>query len=65
MILLSPRQQQILSLVAEGFSNQAIAGRLGLTLNTVKSHLDTIYFRLGVHDRAGAVAVAMRAGALA
>jgi DNA-binding NarL/FixJ family response regulator len=63
--LLSTRQQQILALVADGLTNPQIAGHLHLSEHTVRSHMNAIFFRLGVHDRAHAVAVAMRAGVLA
>lgn len=59
---LSARQREIITLVAAGYTNPAIAHRLHVTVNTVKSHMESIYFRLGVKDRAHAVAVAMRAG---
>lgn len=53
--LLSPRQRQVLDLVVEGLSNEEIAKRLFVSLNTVKFHVRTIYARLGVHNRVEAV----------
>lgn len=53
---LSRRQQEILSLIARGHSNQEIAGQLGLTTGTVKQHIYVLYRKLGVRNRAMAVA---------
>ncbi len=53
--LLSPRQLEVLALVAEGLSNEEIAGRLFLTESTVKWHLAQITRRLGVANRAQAI----------
>ena len=47
----SPRERQIVSLLANGCSNQEIANRLGLRLQTVKNHLSRIYRKLGVPNR--------------
>ena len=62
---LSPRESEVLRLVAEGLTTPQIAQRLVLGTATVKSHLQTLYEKLGVSDRASAVAVAMREGILA
>ena len=51
---LTPRQQQVLRLVAEGLTNQQIARRLGLSPHTVKKHLELIARRLGTANRAAA-----------
>jgi two-component system nitrate/nitrite response regulator NarL len=61
---LSPREQEVLELIAEGLSAPSIAERLVLSTTTVKSHLQTLYDKLGVNDRAAAVASAMRQGFL-
>lgn len=47
----SPRQREILDLIAEGRCNQEIAARLGLSPNTVKFHIRALYARLGVRNR--------------
>jgi DNA-binding CsgD family transcriptional regulator len=53
---LSPRQRQILELVAAGKTNAEIAGLLWISPGTVRKHLENAYERLGVHTRTGAVA---------
>lgn len=58
----TPRQLQVLELVAEGFTTPQIAQELCVAPATVKTHLAQIYKSLGANDRANAVAVAMRAG---
>ncbi|HMJ36834.1 MAG TPA: response regulator transcription factor [Baekduia sp.] len=62
--VLSPREQEVLRLIAEGRSAPAIARHLHLSPSTVKTHLQSLYEKLGVSDRAAAVAVAMRSGLL-
>ncbi len=52
---LTPREQEILKLVAGGFTSKEIAGRLGLTVDTVCSYLKDIYRKLHVHSRTQAV----------
>jgi DNA-binding NarL/FixJ family response regulator len=58
--LLTPREREVLSLVAEGLRNRAIALRLNITEGTVKAHLTNVYQRIGVLDRAEAVRWARR-----
>lgn len=53
---LTPREQEMLALVAEGKSNTTIARELHLTENTVKFHLRNIYTKLGVTNRTQAAA---------
>jgi DNA-binding NarL/FixJ family response regulator len=48
---LSPRQREILALVAHGRGNDAIAAQLGVSSNTVKFHIRELYARLGVRNR--------------
>lgn len=59
---LSPRELAILGHVADGLRNEQIAGLLGLSPLTVKSHLARLGRKLGTGDRAGMVGVAFRAG---
>ena len=59
---LTPRERQVLELAAEGLSGPQIAAELVLSRSTVKRHFDNIYARLGVSDRAAAVARGLRHG---
>jgi DNA-binding NarL/FixJ family response regulator len=59
---LTQRESEILSYVVNGLSNRGIANKLVIGDETVKSHLRSIYRKLGVNDRAGAVATALREG---
>ena len=61
---LSPRQQQVLELIAEGMTNAAIGEQLGITERTVKAYAQELYDKLGVRNRAGAVAEAWTCGLL-
>jgi len=58
--VLTPRQEQVLGLLADGFTNEEIATELGITIGTVKQHLVSVYRRLGVSSRTKAVLVAGR-----
>jgi DNA-binding CsgD family transcriptional regulator len=57
---LTPREREILQLAAEGLSGPSIAERLFVSPGTVKSHFQNIYAKLGVRDRAAAVARGLR-----
>ncbi|MFP5020065.1 response regulator [Pseudonocardia phyllosphaerae] len=59
---LTQRESEILSFMVSGLSNRAIATRLLIGDETVKSHLRSIYRKLDVRDRTGAVATALREG---
>lgn len=61
---LSERETEILQLISKGLTNQEIANRLFLALNTVKSHTRSIYGKLDVHNRTQAVARARTLGIL-
>ncbi len=61
---LTTRETEILRLAAEGYSAQRIATELHVSMATVKSHLQHVYEKLGVSDRASAVAQAIRRGLL-
>lgn len=47
---LSPRQREVLALLAEGLTNQAIADRLGLARNSANNHVNALYTALGLVD---------------
>ncbi|MFW6034585.1 MAG: LuxR C-terminal-related transcriptional regulator [bacterium] len=59
---LSPREQQVLGLVAAGRSNREIADELVISDKTVERHLSNIFTKIGVVNRAGATAYAYRRG---
>ena len=61
---LTERESQVLHLIAEGKSAPQIGKEIHLSPTTVKTHLHTLYEKLGVSDRAAAVAEAMRRGLL-
>ena len=59
---LSPREIEVLKLVADGATNQVAARKLLVSETTIKTHLLHIYTKLGVRDRASAVATAYKRG---
>ncbi len=59
---LTPRENDVLQLLVEGLTNQAIAKVLGLRVGTVKSYVQTILRKLDVSDRTQAVVKAIRSG---
>jgi len=62
--LLSPREHEVLTWVAAGATNREVAARLLISEATVKTHLINVYGKLGVGDRAAAVAEAYNRGLL-
>ena len=61
---LTPREREVLELLADGASTQAIAERLYLSSNTVRNHVQKILAKLGVHSRLEAVSTAVRQGVI-
>ncbi|SEG05839.1 two component transcriptional regulator, LuxR family [Actinacidiphila yanglinensis] len=59
---LTIREAEVLALVAEGLSNTEIAGRLHVSMATVKTHINNLFAKTGVRDRAQAVGYAYRHG---
>jgi DNA-binding NarL/FixJ family response regulator len=60
--LLTPRQREILQLIAEGSTTKDIARKLGLSMNTVEVHRANLMDRLNIHDIAGLVRYAISRG---
>jgi DNA-binding CsgD family transcriptional regulator len=63
-ILLSPRELEVLTLLAEGASNKEIARRLGISVHTAKFHVGSLLDKLDAVGRTDAVAHAARRGVL-
>lgn len=61
---LSPREREILALLAEGLGNKIVAARLGISEHTVKTHVASIFQKLGAETRAEAVAIGARTGVI-
>jgi DNA-binding CsgD family transcriptional regulator len=61
---LTPREFEVLRLVAEGLHNRDIAERLGVTEHTVKFHLGAIFGKLGASTRTEAVQKGLRLGVI-
>ncbi len=57
---LSPREREVLQLVAEGYSNKQIAGLLNLSIKTVQSHRLNLMAKLDLHDRADLIKYAIQ-----
>jgi DNA-binding CsgD family transcriptional regulator len=62
--VLTNREREILALLADGLGNKQIAARLGISANTVKSHLELLFEKLDVSSRAEAVAAGVKRGLL-
>jgi len=61
---LTPREREVLALLAQGLANKQIAPRLGITEHTVKAHVAAIYEKVGAGNRAEATVAAARLGLL-
>lgn len=62
--VLTPREQQVLGLVAEGYSNKEIAASLGVAVKTAMAHRANMMEKLGIHNRSKLVQFAIRVGLL-
>jgi two-component system nitrate/nitrite response regulator NarL len=63
-LALTPREFEVLELLAEGLSNRLIAARLGISEHTAKFHVNAILDKLGAETRTEAVVLAARSGVL-
>lgn len=61
---LTLRELDVLALMADGLINKQIAGRMGLTLNTVRNHVKNVLYKLHAHSRLEAVATGVREGVI-
>jgi DNA-binding NarL/FixJ family response regulator len=59
---LSPREVEVLQLIAEGLANKQIAAELGISIKTVEKHRQHLMSKLGIHDTAGLTRYAIGAG---
>ena len=59
---LTPREAEVLALIADGLPNAEICGRLNISHATVKTHINRIFAKIGAHDRSQAVRYAFRNG---
>jgi len=62
--VLTPREAEILTLVGQGMSNKAVARALGISVHTVKFHLEALFAKLDATSRAEAVAKGLRGGVI-
>ncbi|MBS0641518.1 MAG: response regulator transcription factor [Acetobacteraceae bacterium] len=62
--LLTPREREILALVGQGMSNKAVARHLGISVHTVKFHLEALFAKLNASSRAEAVAKGLVGGVI-
>jgi two-component system nitrate/nitrite response regulator NarL len=61
---LTPRETEVLTLIGQGMSNKAVARHLGISVHTVKFHLEALFGRLGATNRAEAVAKGLLGGVI-
>ena len=61
---LTPREHEVLALVAEGLPNREVAVRLGIELTTARNHVQNLLNKLGAHSKLEAVAIAYREGVI-
>jgi DNA-binding NarL/FixJ family response regulator len=59
---LTAREREVLSLICEGLDDKAIAAKLSLSSNTVRNHVASIYAKVGVNRRSGAIIWARERG---
>lgn len=59
-IMLTKRESEVLTLAAKGLSNPEIAAQLKLSMHTVKSYIEKIYHKFGVHNKVQMVVLALK-----
>jgi DNA-binding NarL/FixJ family response regulator len=59
---LTPREREVVVLMCRGLTNKEIARALGIRVGTVKSHVDSIFWKLGARSRTQAAMAAVRRG---
>jgi two-component system nitrate/nitrite response regulator NarL len=64
MPLLTPREREVLGLIAEGLSNKEMARRLAISVHTVKFHMEALFTKLDATSRAEAVTKGLRGGVI-
>ncbi len=62
--LLTPREREILGLIGEGLSNKSMARRLGISVHTVKFHMEALFTKLDATSRAEALTKGLRGGVI-
>jgi DNA-binding CsgD family transcriptional regulator len=62
--LLTPREREILGLIGQGLSNKAMARRLGISVHTVKFHMEALFTKLDATSRAEALTKGLRGGVI-
>jgi DNA-binding NarL/FixJ family response regulator len=62
--LLTPREREILGLIGQGLSNKAMARRLGISVHTIKFHMEALFTKLDATSRAEAVTKGLRGGVI-
>jgi two-component system nitrate/nitrite response regulator NarL len=61
---LTPRERQCLQMLADGMDTEAMMAKLGVSRTTIRTHIQAVLFKLGVHSRLQAVSLALRYGLL-
>ena len=60
----TPREREVLDLLAEGLANRAVAERLGISTRTAQKHVENLFKKFNVHERSELIALATRSGLL-
>ncbi len=60
----TPREREVLDLLAEGLANRAVAERLGISTRTAQKHVENLFKKFNVHERSELIGLAARSGLL-